>query len=50
MMTANVFRRTFFIRHRELTGTAFTIDQGGRQYLVTAAHICASMKGATRSM
>lgn len=40
MITANVFRRTFFIKYDQSTGTAFTIDHDGRQYLVTAAHVC----------
>jgi len=44
MITANVFRRTFFIRYGDATGTAFTIDQNGQQYLVTAAHVCGGIK------
>lgn len=40
MITANVFRRTFFIRYGQSTGTAFTIDHNGKQYLVTAHHVC----------
>jgi S1-C subfamily serine protease len=44
MITANVFRRTFFIQHDGSQGTAFTIDVDKRQYLVTARHVCASIK------
>ena len=40
MITANVFRRTFFIRFKNSTGTAFTIDVEKKQYLVTARHVC----------
>lgn len=43
MITANVFRRTFFIKYGQSTGTAFTIDHGGKQYLVTARHVCPSI-------
>jgi hypothetical protein len=44
MITANVFQRIFLIRYGDALGTAFTIDQYGRQYLVTAAHVCAGVK------
>jgi S1-C subfamily serine protease len=44
MITANVFRRTFFIRQGGSQGTAFTIDVDKKQYLVTARHVCASIK------
>ena len=39
MITANVIRRTFHIRYGGATGTAFAIDHGGKQYLVTARHV-----------
>ena len=39
MITTNVLQRTFQIRYGEATGTCFTIDVGGRQYLVTARHV-----------
>lgn len=39
MITANVFRRTFFIKFGQSTGTAFTVDCDGRQYLITARHV-----------
>lgn len=38
MITGNVYNRVFFIR-AEQYGTAFTLDVGGRQYLVTAKHL-----------
>ena len=39
MITTNVIRRTFHINSEKQAGTAFTIDQNGRQYLVTAYHV-----------
>ena len=39
MVTTNVVQRTFKIRRSELSGTAFTTDYGGRQYIVTARHV-----------
>lgn len=39
MINANVMTRTFHIQNGDKTGTAFTIDHEGRQYLVTAAHV-----------
>ena len=39
MVTSNVLQRTFHIRFGGDTGTAFTIDVEGRQYLVTARHV-----------
>jgi len=44
-ITANVFRRVFMIKAGKDIGTAFTIDVDGRQYLVTAKHVVASLKG-----
>ncbi len=38
MITANVYNRVFFIKAADY-GTAFSIDHGGRQYLVTAKHL-----------
>ena len=38
MITTNVLTRVFFIR-AERYGSAFTIDHGGKQYLVTARHL-----------
>ncbi len=45
MITANVFQRIFFIRYGSQTGTAFTVDQEGRQYLVSARHLCPDLEG-----
>jgi hypothetical protein len=43
-ITANVLRRTLFICTPSLqTGTAFTIDVDGKQYLVTAKHIVSTL-------
>ena len=39
MITTNVIQRTFHITSEQQSGTAFTIDQNGRQYLVTAYHV-----------
>ena len=39
MVTANVIHRTFHILRATSRGTAFTLDRGGRQYLVTARHV-----------
>ena len=39
MITTNVFQRTFHIRFGDSTGTAFTIDNDSRQYIVTARHV-----------
>jgi hypothetical protein len=44
MITANVFRRTFFIKFGQFTGTAFTVDAENKQYLVTARHVCEAIK------
>ena len=38
MITSNVIQRTFQIRCGNQTGSAFAIDRGGRQYLITARH------------
>lgn len=40
MITTNVYQRVFQVRTKTgSTGTAFTIDRDGKQYLVTARHI-----------
>ena len=44
MITSNVIQRTVHIRYGNATGTGFAIDQGNRQYLVTARHV---VKGIT---
>lgn len=38
-LTVNVLYRTFLIKWGTSTGTAFTIDHGDKQYLVTARHV-----------
>ncbi|MBZ5515169.1 MAG: serine protease [Acidobacteriia bacterium] len=44
-ITSNVLERVLLIRGPVFTGTAFTIDVEGRQYLVTAKHMVAGLKG-----
>lgn len=39
MITANVVHRIFRIKVGESEGTAFTIDVGDREYLITAKHV-----------
>ena len=39
MITNNVIHRTFHIRYGSGTGTMFSIDRDGRQYLITAKHV-----------
>ena len=39
MITSNVIRRTFHVRYGTKAGTAFAIDRGNRQYLLTARHV-----------
>jgi len=39
MITSNVISRIFYIAHNSTSGTAFTIEIDGRQYLISARHI-----------
>lgn len=39
MLTANVLRRVVQIGWRDSTGTGFTVEHDGRQYLLTAKHV-----------
>jgi S1-C subfamily serine protease len=39
VVPSNILQRTFHISHNGATGTGFTIDVEGRQYLVTAKHV-----------
>lgn len=39
MIPINILQRTFHISYNGATGTGFTIDVEGRQYLVTAKHV-----------
>ena len=45
MITANVIYRVFRLKVGLETGTAFTIEEGGKEYLVTARHIAHSLQG-----
>ena len=47
-VTSNVLRRTLLIQASE-TGTAFTIDIDGRQYIITAKHIVKGLPSDTQS-
>ena len=44
MVPKNVLQRTFRIMYGNGTGTAFTIDVDGKQYLVTAHHVIENIK------
>ncbi len=46
MITTNAIQRTFHIKIGESTGTCFTVDVDGRQYLVTAKHVVENLNGA----
>lgn len=46
MITANVIHRVFRIRIDEAEGSAFTIEQNGREYLVTARHVAGSISAS----
>ena len=37
--TTNILLRTFHIKYRNQIATCFTIDEAGRQYVVTASHV-----------
>jgi len=43
MITANVIHRVFQIRWNGATGTAFTLDISGKQYLITARHVVSGL-------
>lgn len=45
MITTNSIQRTFHIKIGDSTGTCFTIDVDGRQYLVTAKHVAETLTG-----
>jgi Trypsin-like peptidase domain len=45
MIVANVIQRVFWIRYASATGTMFSIDVDGRQYLVTAQHVIEGAAG-----
>ncbi len=48
-VTSNVLRRTFLILVSSKTGTAFTIEVDGRQYLITAKHVVESLPNEQES-
>jgi len=39
MVSTNILQRTFCIKYNEKIGTCFTIDDNGKQYIVTAKHL-----------
>jgi len=43
-ITSNVFRRVLMVQAGNVSGTSFTIDVDGRQYLITAKHLVAGLK------
>ena len=47
MITSNVIYRVFKIRFDTITGTAFTIEHLGKQYLITAKHLIEHRKYST---
>ena len=48
MITSNVIQRTLHIRRDNSVGTAFTLDHGGKQYLVTARHVVEGIASGER--
>jgi len=48
MITTNVIQRTFHISIENSTGTCFTIDVDGKQYLVTAKHLVEQIKNTAK--
>ena len=48
MITRNVIQRTLHIRRDNSEGTAFTLDHGGKQYLVTARHVVEGIASGER--
>ena len=47
MITANVIYRVFRLKVGTETGTAFTVEEDGREYLITARHVAHSLQGTT---
>lgn len=39
MVTANILQRVFLVKYGNATGTCFTLEVDGRQYIITAAHV-----------
>ena len=48
MVPSDIIQRTFHIAHDGGTGTAFTIEVGDLQYIVTAAHVVEGLEPDTR--
>ena len=48
MITSNVIQRTLHIKRDNSSGTAFTLDHGGKQYLVTARHVVEGIASGER--
>ena len=46
MLTFNVYDRVFEVRWNGFTGTAFTCDIDGRQYLISAKHVFEGVKSS----
>jgi hypothetical protein len=44
-MTANVLKRVLLLKVGGSTGSSFTLDRDGRQYLVTAKHVLGGLTG-----
>lgn len=44
MITLNVIQRVFHLKYGQGTGTCFTVDYEGKQYLVTARHVISGLK------
>ena len=45
MITANVIYRVFRLKVGLETGAAFTVEEDGKEYLVTARHIAHTLQG-----
>ena len=44
MIPTNVLQRTFRVGYGSGSGTCFTIDHDGKQYIVTAKHVVSGIK------
>ena len=48
MVTTNILHRVLHIGRADSQGTAFTVDHGGKQYLVTARHVVEGIASGER--
>ncbi|MFH1776607.1 MAG: serine protease [Candidatus Omnitrophota bacterium] len=48
MITTNVLQRTFHVKYKNSTGTAFTIDYENKQYLISAKHVFPEIKATEK--